>query len=128
MDSQTRTSFLWGTPTNATAMTDAEHLVVDGTFKSAPDLFHQLFTIHGLFPDNWHLPLFYGLLPGKTTTLYKNLFEEVDSWGPFQPQSILMDYELVAEVWPSTLAISTTRKLNEETRSEGFCTVFCPQL
>ena len=76
----------------------------DGTFKSAPNLFTQLFTIHGLFPDGYRLPLFYGLLPGKTTTLYKNLFEEIDFWGPYQPFSILLDYELaihnaVAEVW-----------------------------
>ncbi|KAL5259245.1 hypothetical protein ACHWQZ_G009636 [Mnemiopsis leidyi] len=82
-------------------------LIMDGTFKSAPNLFTQLFTIHGLFPDGWRLPLFYGLLPGKTTTLYRNLLEELDSWGPYQPQSILLDYELaihnaVAEVYPSS--------------------------
>lgn len=58
-------------------MVDAEHWIADGTFKSAPNLFTQLFTVHGLFPDGWHLPLFYGLLPGKMTTLYKNLFEEL---------------------------------------------------
>lgn len=80
---------------------------MDGTFKSAPNLFTQLFTIHGLFPYRWHLPLFYGLLSGKTTTLYRNLLEEVNSWGPYQPQSILLDYDLkirndVAEVWPSS--------------------------
>ena len=79
---------------NADAMTDAKHWIVDETFKSASNLFYQLFTIHGLFPDSWHLPLFYGLLPGKTTTLYQNLFEELDTWGPYQTQSILMDYEL----------------------------------
>ena len=53
---QTRRSFLWGTSTNACAMEDAEHWVIDGTFKSAPYLFFQLFTVHGLFPDGWHLP------------------------------------------------------------------------
>ncbi|KAL5250130.1 hypothetical protein ACHWQZ_G016008 [Mnemiopsis leidyi] len=36
-----------------------------------------------------------------------NLLEELDSWGPYQPQSILLDYELaihnaVAEVYPSS--------------------------
>ena len=43
----------------------------------------------------------------KTTTLCKDLFEEVDTRGPYQPSPILMDFELaihnaVAEVWPST--------------------------
>ncbi|KAL5270104.1 hypothetical protein ACHWQZ_G000980 [Mnemiopsis leidyi] len=44
---------------------------------------------------------------GQATTLYRNLLEELDSWGPYQPQSILLDYELaihnaVAEVYPSS--------------------------
>ena len=79
--SQTRRSLLWGTPTNASAASDAEHIMMDGTWKSAPNHFMQLFTLHGLFPDGWHLLLFYGLLPGKTTTLYRNLLQEIDSCG-----------------------------------------------
>ena len=35
-----------------------------------------VFTIHDLLPDKLHLPFFYGLLTGKPTALYKNLFEE----------------------------------------------------
>jgi hypothetical protein len=66
---QRRRSFLLGTPTNMDCMVDAEHLIMDGTFKSAPNLFTQLFTVHGLFPDGWHFPVAYGLLPGKTTVL-----------------------------------------------------------
>ena len=85
---QTRRSFLWGTSTNA--MEDAAHCrVIDGTFKSAPHLFTQLFTVHGLFPVGWYLPLFYGLLPRKTLTLYRNLLQEIDSYGDYQPQFIL---------------------------------------
>lgn len=104
---QHRRSILLGTPHNMSSMGDAEHLVMDGTFKSSPNLFYQLFTVHGLFPDGWHYPLCYGLLPGKTTTLYTNIFTEIDSYGPFQPQSIQCDYELaihnaVAEVWPAS--------------------------
>ena len=54
---QTRRSFLFGTPDNTTALHDAEHLILDGTFKSSPSLFTQLFTVHGLFDDGWHLPV-----------------------------------------------------------------------
>ena len=75
-------------------MLDAEHWVLDGTFKSAPDMFYQLFTFHGIFPENWNIPLFYGLLPGKAILLYQNLFEELNIWGSYQPHSILMDYEI----------------------------------
>ena len=53
---QTRQSFLWGKSTNDCAMEDAEHWVIVGTLKSAPHLFTQLFTVHGLLPDGWHLP------------------------------------------------------------------------
>lgn len=106
-DIQTRRSLIFATPGNIDAMTDAEHLIIDGTFKSAPKHFTQLFTLHGLFPDGWHLPLYYSLLPGKTTTLYRNVLEQIDLTGPYQPQSVLMDYELaihnaVSSVWPSS--------------------------
>ena len=40
---QTRCSFLFITPSNTSALRDAEHLVVDGTWKSSPSLFTQLF-------------------------------------------------------------------------------------
>ena len=53
---QTRRSFLWRTSTNACAMENDEHWVIDGTFKSAPNLFTQPFTVRGLFPDGWYLP------------------------------------------------------------------------
>ena len=79
-----------GTPTMCPS--DAEHWVLDGTFKSAPDMFYQLFTFSGIF--NWHLPQFYGLLPGKMTLLDQDLFEELNIWGPYQPHLILMDYEV----------------------------------
>ena len=71
-------------------MENDEHWVIDGTFKSAPHLFTQLFTVHKLLPDGWYLPFSYGLLPGKTTTLYRNLLQEIDSYGDYQPQSILL--------------------------------------
>ena len=81
---------------------DLEHLCIPGDYVISHNNKCMM-----LWDSGYRLPLFYGLLPGKTTTLYKNLFEEVDSWGPYQPSSILLDYELaihnaVAEVWPST--------------------------
>jgi hypothetical protein len=89
-----RRSFLFGTPQNTSTLLDADHLIVDGTFKSSPQLMTQMVGIHGLFESGWHMPLAYGLLPGKTQTLYTSLFEELDSFGrPYDPQSILCDYE-----------------------------------
>ena len=85
---QTRSSFFFGTPSNTAALRDAEHLVVDGTWKSSPSLFTQLFTVHGIFDDGWNIPLAYGLFPGKTTSLYTNILENLDSFGPFSPKSV----------------------------------------
>jgi hypothetical protein len=44
--------------------------MMDGTFSSAPQLWQQLLSVHGLFDSGWHLPLVYGLIPGKTQVLY----------------------------------------------------------
>ena len=34
----------------------------------------QMVGIHGLFDQGWHMPLAFGLLPGKTEALYIDLF------------------------------------------------------
>lgn len=102
-----RRSFLFGTPHNTSVLLEAEHFVIDGTFKTAPQLMTQMLSVHGLLPSSWHMPLAFGLLPGKTQVLYTNLLEELDSFGPYDPQSILCDYELglhnaILSVWPSS--------------------------
>ena len=48
-----------------------------------------------------------GLLPSKQTVMYENILNELDSYGPFYPQSVLVDYEVairnaVQNVWPGT--------------------------
>ena len=63
-------------------------------------------SIHGLFDPRWHLPLVYGLIPGKTQVLYSDFLSELDSFGGFDPQSVLCDFErglhnAISSVWPS---------------------------
>ena len=55
---------------NIAALQEADHLVIDGTFKSAPFLFTQMLGVHRQFDENWHFPLTFGLLPGKSQVLY----------------------------------------------------------
>ena len=62
------------------SMRDAEHLVMDGTLKSLHNLFYQLFTVHGLFPDVCHF------------SLYRNLLTEIDSYCPFLPSSVITSW------------------------------------
>ena len=62
--------------------------------------------IHGIFDGGWHIPLAYGLLPGRTNSLYTALFEALDRFGPYNPKSVLCDYEIglhnaVTNTWPN---------------------------
>ena len=83
-----RRSFLFGTPTDTRTLLEAGHLIIDGTFKSAPQLFTQMVSIHGIFDGGWHIPLAYGLLPGRTNSLYTALFEALDRFGPYNPRPL----------------------------------------
>ena len=90
---------------NTSSLLGADHLIIDGTFKSSPKMFTQMVGIHGIFEGGYHMPLAYGLLPGKTQTLYTDLFEALDDFGSYEPQSVLCDYEAalhnaIVEVWP----------------------------
>ena len=101
---QHRRSFLFGTPHNTSVLQDADHFIIDGTFKIAPNLMTQMVTVHGLLNSKWHFLLVFGLLPGKTQHLYTRLF---DHFGPYDPQSILCDYEIglhnaIQSIWPSS--------------------------
>ena len=50
-----------------------EEWFCDGTFSTAPDVFYQIYTIHGKI-ENSRLPLVYALLPDKKETTYDSLF------------------------------------------------------
>ncbi|KAL0861403.1 hypothetical protein ABMA27_008947 [Loxostege sticticalis] len=70
----------------------------DGTFKSCPKGFHQLYTIHG-YDDKTHIitPIFYALLPNKKTVTYKLLLKLIKKQiSDFQPAKITLDFEVAA--------------------------------
>ncbi|KAF0985453.1 hypothetical protein HZS_6942 [Henneguya salminicola] len=48
----------------------------DGTFKSTPNLFYQLYTIHVLYKTT-SIPVVYCLLLSKTTMIYTELFSVI---------------------------------------------------
>lgn len=77
---------------------------VDGTFKSCPKLFYQLFTIHGV-KDNNYFPLVFFLLPNKNSTTYIQAFRFIEHHR--RPEIIFADFEkaihlAVSEVWPQS--------------------------
>ena len=100
-----RRSFMFGSIDNVNVLSRCDHLAMDGTFSSAPQLWQQLLSVHGLFDSGWHLPLVYGLIPEKTQVLYAEFLSELDSFAWFDPQSVLCDFEeglhnAISSVWP----------------------------
>lgn len=83
---------------NLQFLSEVTEVVMDGTFKSCPPFFYQVYIIHGV-SNGHYIPLVYILLPGKTESLYKQAFSALfqalaDSGLQFQPQVILVDFEL----------------------------------
>ena len=73
--------FMFGTNDNLNTLQTHSYWFVDGTFKVAPELFMQLFTIHGLI-DNRALPLIYVLLTDKTEASYFRVFDKLKNLMP----------------------------------------------
>ena len=49
--------------------------------------------VHALHPNGWRIPAAFELLPGKHAVMYENSLSEMDSYGPFFPQYVLVDYD-----------------------------------
>ena len=58
------------TTDNLLALAECPVLFMDGTFKAAPSMFSQLFTIHGLYHDHV-VSLVYTLMPDKRRATYQ---------------------------------------------------------
>ena len=75
---QHRRSFLFGTPQNTSILQDAEHFIVDGTFKTSPNLMTQMVSVHGLLESKWHLETDLSLDPGRHELLHGLLRADLD--------------------------------------------------
>ncbi|CAF4496803.1 unnamed protein product, partial [Didymodactylos carnosus] len=69
---------------------------VDGTFKVAPKLFQQLYTIHGYIRGKT-VPLVFCILPNKTQATYEEVFTEINTHLENLPHHINLDFEKAAE-------------------------------
>ncbi|CAB4373540.1 unnamed protein product [Rhizophagus irregularis] len=82
---------------------DAEYWLMDGTFKTVPLLFQQMYTIHApVGGENARvLPLVYVLITGKSKECYTRLFQELISLSEaadviLNPSFIITDFEQAA--------------------------------
>ena len=64
---------LLGTQSNLHHLAEAECLYVDGTFKTCPRLFYQIFSIH-IIKYSQTFPMVYALLPNKQQSTYNRMF------------------------------------------------------
>ena len=72
---------------------------MDGTFKAAPHLFTQLYSIHALYRDHV-VPVIYCLLPNKLRATYHDVFDILKrvmaTYGLLlNPQTIMSDNILI---------------------------------
>lgn len=73
---------------------------MNGTFKTVPTIFKQLYTIHApVEGDNFHvLPLAYALMSSKSEKLYTRLFQDLidfckNNGGQVNPYWIMTNFE-----------------------------------
>jgi len=71
-------------------MSEYEHRLADGTFKSAPSIFTQIYTIH-VSKYSTVLPVVFALLPDKSTSTYS--IKPLKSHIPLNPKTIITDFE-----------------------------------
>ena len=89
-----RCSFLFRTAGNLFALREADNMLIDGTFKSAPSLFTQMLGINRVFNERWHLPLSCGLLPGNSQVLCTDLFENLNDLAHIDPSPSTLTMKL----------------------------------
>ncbi len=89
----------FGTRQSLEDLCAADHLFMDGTFKSCPSPFSQLYTIHVESPVSKNtIPILYSFLPSKTKSIYTLLFNELRNITLkndliLNPKIITIDYE-----------------------------------
>lgn len=87
---------IFSTKRNLHFLLECDHWFADGTFKTAPTLFQQVYTIHGLKYGEV-LPAVYTLLPDKKKTTYLRMLTHLKDLEPrLNPKSVLTDFESAA--------------------------------
>lgn len=84
---------IFGTQKLMQLLKDASVWYIDGTFKTVPQLFYQLYTIH-IKVGNAVVPCIYSLLAHKTERTYVSLFQRIKSFMiDCRVEIIMSDFE-----------------------------------
>lgn len=87
---------------NITELSKATYAIGDGTFKSSPALFRQLYSIHapvGGKQNRRHIPLIYALMNSKSQECYKLFVQELMQYMwendlDWSPKFFISDFEI----------------------------------
>ena len=86
----------FATSRNLEWLADCQEWFADGTYKTVPALFAQLYTIHGLMGEEV-LPFIYALLPNKQEATYRRMLDLIidhpSTPDDVHPQTVMMDFE-----------------------------------
>ena len=78
-------------------LTANSNWMADGTFKMAPQLFFQLYTIHAI-RDNLVFPCLCALLGRKNRRTYEEMWRLIKMYAPnLNPRFCILDFELAAK-------------------------------
>lgn len=87
---------IFGTNESLTWLRDNRHWLADGTFKTAPSIFLQIFTVHALIKESV-IPCIYALLTNKSEETYIAMFTKLKELEPLlDPISVLIDFEIAS--------------------------------
>jgi MULE transposase domain/FLYWCH zinc finger domain len=95
---------LFTTIVNVRYLEQSSFWIMDGTFKTVPTIFRQLYTIHGRVGGNENsriMPLVYALMSRKSEGCYRRMLQDLIDFGSeyninLQPQFVLTDFEQAA--------------------------------
>ncbi|XP_025191560.1 uncharacterized protein LOC112591837 [Melanaphis sacchari] len=77
-------------------MEKCDHWYADGTFSTSPNLFYQIYTVHGIQYNNI-FPSIFALLPNKTENTYIVFYKSLKTLNEsLNPKSIMVDFEKAA--------------------------------
>lgn len=99
---------IFATQRNLDRMVRCEHWYADGTFKSSPPLFQQIYTIHALRYSQV-IPTVFILMSDRSANTYVRVFTELKRLQPaLNPTSVMTDFEQAAilawtTVFPNTI-------------------------
>lgn len=91
---------IFAADTELNILNDSEFIICDGTFEMAPTSAYQLYSLHGFFHEE-AMPLVWALLPGKSNTIYAEMFAAIrqallSRYGSNRQHVFLTDFELAA--------------------------------